>query len=215
MLNQSTLRVYCADIGSVASGNFGWARESGPGGDTEIRRGGEEIVDLAQVVATDLADGLPVALGFECPLWVPLPVDHLQLGRKRPGEGDRPWSASAGAAVLVTGLAEVTWILREIRKRLSVAPTFFLDWSAFMQRGSGIFLWEAFVTKDAKVGTHADDAAAAVSHFIGALPNPTLLDLGSDGEVHSLLGASLVRAGWSIEPALLSQPCLVLRATKK
>jgi hypothetical protein len=214
VLDLSASRVYCADIGSVSAGNFGWARDCGPGGVAEVRRGGEEIVDLSLAVATDLRNGLPIALGFECPLWVPIPADHLELGHKRPGEGDRPWSAGAGAAVLVTGLAQVTWILREITKLASGMPRFFLSWQEFRAAGSGIFLWEAFVTKDAKAGSHADDAAAAVSYFVAALPDPTVLDLGAETEVYSLLGAALLRVGWSDDPGLLGRPCLVLRAVK-
>ncbi len=214
MLNLATLRVYCVDIGSVR-GRFGWARDCGPGGGPEVRRGGEEILELADAVAADVKAGRPVALGFECPLWVPVPRDPLDLGRARPGEGDRPWSAGAGAGVLATGLAQVVWILREVAIQMSCAPVFFLRWSDFVGLGSGVFLWEAFVTKDAKLGTHPDDAAAAVEHFLSTLPDPMSADLGATADVHSLLGAALLRAGWSTDLTLLQQACVVLRALKR
>jgi hypothetical protein len=179
-----------------------------------VRRGGEKIGELADAVAVDVKAGMAVALGFECPLWVPIPRDPLELGRARRGEGDRPWSAGAGAGALATGLPQVVWILREILARIGHAPAFFLKWSPFVTASSGVFLWEAFVTKDAKHGTHSDDAAAAVKHFLTSLPDPTCADLGSSGEVYSLLGAALLRAGWSTDPALLERACLVLRAPK-
>lgn len=122
MLNLAALRVYCADIGSVRGGAFGWARDCGPGGAPEVRRGGEQILELADAIAADLKDTGAVALGFECPLWVPVPLDPLELGRARPGEGDRPWSAGAGAGVLATGLAQVVWILREVATQISCPP---------------------------------------------------------------------------------------------
>ncbi len=72
----------------------------------------------------------------------------------------------------------------------------------------------AFVTKDAKARSHKDDAAVAVTHFISALPDPTMRDLGANTEVHSLLGAALLRAAWSNDAQLLGQRCVVLRAMK-
>ena len=91
-------------------------------------------------------------------------------------------------------------------------PAFYLRWPDFVAVGSGVFLWEAFVTKSAKLGTHSDDAEAAVKHFLSALPDPMSVGLGATVEVHSLLGAALLRAGWSRDLTLLEQPCLVLRA---
>src|SRR6266540_1033323 len=65
--------VYCADIGSVPNGRFGWARSEPDETTIERHRGGTEIIDLADGVGEDLAAGQPVALGFECPLFVPVP----------------------------------------------------------------------------------------------------------------------------------------------
>lgn len=96
-----------------------------------------------------------------------------------------------------------------------LSPLFFLRWPDFIAVGSGIFLWEAFVTKDAKLGTHRDDAAAAVEHFLSTLPDPMSAGLSATAEVHSLLGAALLRAGWSTDIALLEQACLVLRALQR
>jgi hypothetical protein len=64
----------------------------------------------------------PVALGFECPLFVPLNLQPEALTTARSGEGSRPWSAGAGCGALATGLVQVAWILRKIRQELQ-APT--------------------------------------------------------------------------------------------
>src|SRR5438132_295798 len=105
------LNIYCADIGSVSKCNFGWY------GDRD-GSGGSDIGELADRVARDLQDQRPVALGFECPLFVPVVADPQSLGCGRLGEGSRSWSAGAGAGVLATGLVQVVWLLQQIRERV-------------------------------------------------------------------------------------------------
>src|SRR4051794_11293405 len=94
------LAVYCADVGSIKQGNFGSVREGVPAGEIERHRGGTEIVELVDALAQDLDAGVPVALGFECPLFVPVSEDPFRLGAARAGEGTRPWSAGAGTGAL-------------------------------------------------------------------------------------------------------------------
>jgi hypothetical protein len=91
--------IYAADIGSVAAGNFGWARLDPEQNSTQVERNdGTEIAELVDAVADDLDLGARgVALGFECPLFVPVPEDPRRLGsalrasrglmgcRRRPG----------------------------------------------------------------------------------------------------------------------------------
>lgn len=105
------LRVYCADVGSVATSRFGWY------GDHNATGGGS-IAELADRVARDLHERQPVALGFECPLFVPLVKDPQRLGCKRPGEA-LAWSAAAGTGALATGLVQVLWLLQDIRERVA------------------------------------------------------------------------------------------------
>ncbi len=68
--------VVCADVGSVAKGNFGWWSSEG--------HGGSQPSTLADHVAAALNTGARVALGFECPLFVPLVEDENLLTRARP-----------------------------------------------------------------------------------------------------------------------------------
>jgi hypothetical protein len=101
-----SLVIYCADIGSVAQGRFGWARQLVGPARARLAQG-TDIRQLAEAAATDLRRGTSVALGFECPLFVPVPDDPMRLTSARRGEGNRPWSAAAGAGSLAVGLTEV------------------------------------------------------------------------------------------------------------
>lgn len=96
--------IYSADIGSIAGGNLGWARLGTATGSEYVERsGGTEVVDLVSAVAGELDAERPVALSFECPLFVPVPANPRHLGKYRKGDGDRSWSAGPGPTVLATG----------------------------------------------------------------------------------------------------------------
>ena len=202
------LWIFCADIGSVAAGRFGWFGD-GPDGRSESGRG---IEDLASTVAEKITSGMKVALGFECPLYVPLRDDPMLLTKARHGEGNRSWSAGAGCGALATGLVEVTWLLEKIRANTPKSATAFLDWEIFDNADGGLFLWEAFVSGQAKGSGHVHDAEIAVQTFRTALPNPKSANAISEQIVLSLVGASMVRTGWSANVQLLSEPCLVIKA---
>jgi len=200
------LLTVCADIGSVAAGNFGWWSSDGDSG--------LEPSTLAASVAAALNSDRPVALGFECPLFVPLADSELQLTRARPGEGSRAWSAGAGCGALATGLVQVAWVLRAIRASLNSPRTAYLDWESFNEAQSGLFLWEAFVSGKAKSSTHVADARAAGETFIQSLPSPPSVNaVACSTPVYSLVGAAMLRTGWSQSPAVLAEACLVIKVT--
>ena len=199
--------VICADIGSVARGNFGWWSSEGKSGD--------KTSTLATHVAAALKNGLPVALGFECPLFVPLFEDEMQLTSARPGEGSHAWSAGAGCGALASGLVQVAWVLQSVRRQLSQPVPAFVAWESFASSSSGLFLWEAFITGTAKQGSHVADAKAGAEAFLRALPNPMQANaVVCRSAVYSLVGAALLRTGWSFDPSILQEPCLVVRASE-
>jgi hypothetical protein len=198
------IAVFCADIGSISQGNFGWAGLSGGRGHE-----GTEIAELAEAVAICLTGGQRVALGFEAPLFVPLPVEASMLGKARDGES-KAWSAGSGAQVLATALAQVSWLLERVRQRAPTDAVAFLDWPAFLRSRAGLFIWEALVTGKAKTGSHAGDAAVAVRAFRAAIPDLTAHSLVRADRVLSLVGAALLRTGWSCDVSLLSASCAVL-----
>ncbi len=201
-----SLVTICADVGAVAKGNFGWW--------SSLQECGNRPSDLANHVAATLNSGTPVALGFECPLFVPLWQDELSLTSARPGEGSRPWSAGAGCGSLTTGLVQVAWVLQEIRRQVTGETRAYLSWDDFTTSGSGLFLWEAFVSGKAKGESHTADAMLGAMAFIQSLPDPPLVNsvVCSSG-IYSLVGAALLRSNWSTDTKLLQEPCLVVRAS--
>ena len=200
--------VYCADIGSIRADRFGWYGGRGGGADKR----GKRIEDLVQAVVEDLNTEQSVALGFECPLWIPKASRPLDLTKARNGEGNRPWSAGAGTSALVTGAAEVLWVLAHIRKQVDPEVQAHTSWSEFKISG-GLLLWEAFVSGAGKSDTHVGDAQIAVEKFRGALPdhNPAN-DVTTREEVFSLVGAALLRTGWTKDVGILAERCLVIKA---
>ncbi len=202
----SPLLTACADVGSVAAGNFGWWSSDGDSG--------REPSTLAASVAVALNSNRPVALGFECPLFVPFGEDESQLTRARPGEGSRPWSAGAGCGVLATGLVQVAFVLRAIRALLNSPRAAHLDWEAFGKAPSGLFLWEAFVSGKSKSSTHVADAQSAAVAFTQSLPDPRAVNaVTCVTPVYSLIGAAMLRTGWSQSSEVLAQACLVIKVS--
>jgi hypothetical protein len=104
------------------------------------------------------------------------------------------------------------WILRQLREQVRVEVPVFVDWQAFGAAPHGLFVWEAFVSGAAKAATHAGDAELAVRRFEAALPTIDEANAIRSEEVHSLMGAALLRTGWSADVALLSRPCVVIKA---
>ncbi|MFL6257197.1 MAG: hypothetical protein ACJ74T_19490 [Pyrinomonadaceae bacterium] len=62
-----------------------------------------------------MTDGLNIALGFEAPLFVPVPDDPNDIGLARAGEDNRPFSAGAGASAALVGLQQAAWIMSRLR----------------------------------------------------------------------------------------------------
>jgi hypothetical protein len=203
------LDVFCADIGSVKRRRFGWAHIA-PSSNVEQ---GEDILELISRVAHCLARPGKTALGFGCPLFVPVAAAAKDLTRARAGEGSRAWSAVAGAGILAAGLTEVAWILKHIRRAVSADVPCVLSWDAFEKAPTGFLVWEAFLPPAAKSVSHTDDALRAARAFVEALPRPrSTVEPRKDEEVFSLLGASLVWSGWRTDAAVLKEPCLVVKA---
>lgn len=113
------IAICCADIGSVQGGKFGWAScpEAADADHASPR-------SLVRFVAERLEANVKVALGFECPLWVPVAGEPSDLTKARHGEGNRAWSAGAGAGSLATGLTEIAWILDRIHHEVPRAESF-------------------------------------------------------------------------------------------
>jgi hypothetical protein len=194
------------DVGSPASGSIGWAIHSPDL--TELRCGGDldEFIDIVG----DVALRYPTAIGFEAPLYAPYRGTAISVLKARSGEGARPWSAGAGASVTTAALGVVPYVLREMRLGLPGATAHVGE--KIPTTANAIYFFEAFVSAAAKGKDHQEDATIALEAFRTRLrDDPPVSDLG-ETEVFSLLGAALLRTGWSDDIALLEIPCLVVKA---
>ncbi len=203
----NNISVFCADVGSIKANNFGWAAILSHGESLQ----GNDIGEFSEKISEEIANKRKVALGFECPLFIPIRDDPLLINGARKGEGNRPWSAGAGTAALATGLVEVLWVMNRVSGILGYPPKFETVWKAFLSEES-IFLWEAFVSSKAKGKGHSDDANIAVQKFIASMPDPSSVDAIEPENVLSLVGAAALRAGWANDIAVLSQQCTVIKA---
>jgi hypothetical protein len=200
----SDIVVVCADVGSVPNGRFGWYADTTDNGTLPST--------LAAFVGKTINSGRRVALGFECPLFVPLRMDEQRLTLARPGEGNRSWSAGAGCGALATGLVQVTWVLQAIRSQIRTNLVCYLSWPDFATAESGLFVWEAFVSGNSKRDGHIADATCAVDAFKAAMPNIAIANaVIPDSPVHSLIGGALMRTGWTNDLTALSTASIVIR----
>lgn len=202
--------IYCADIGSIKNKKFGWCR-----GELGIRRTftlGVNIEDFATGIASDLLNGRKVALGFECPLFVPITENSLNLTSARKGEGDRAWSAGAGCGALATGLTETAWVLGRIKELAEVEIKVTFDWDEFIKKPLNLFIWEAFVSKESKVQTHQGDAEVAVKTFINKYPDIVQANAVTAENPYNLIAAALLRVGISDDLEMLRKSCIVIKA---
>src|SRR5487761_68625 len=103
-INSKQITIFCVDVGSQK--NFGWASLS----DGRTLQGCD-IESLLKELAVATYTDLPIAIGFECPLFIPCPSKHGFLGKRRQGEMGRPWGAGAGPLVVLHGLQQMSWLL--------------------------------------------------------------------------------------------------------
>ncbi|MGC9541280.1 hypothetical protein [Streptomyces sp. UG1] len=216
-------RVVGVDVGSVALGRFAWAALDTPA--PSLVGQGTDPGTAVRSLAAALTSGGRAALVLEAPMSVPVPAtdraDGWQaLGRARTGEGNRPWSAGAGAGVLATGVAQAAWMLGRVVDAVpGVAATTRPDrWTA--AHGPRLLLAEALVSGAGKpvptqAGPHAADAEAAARVLAERLPR--LPDLASDVRCaphrpFNLLAAAALWAGLDIPRDELHQDVLVLVA---
>lgn len=210
------LDIFALDVGTTrvnrAGRGFGWASAPLRGDvprswDGDASRGNSSATvmqGLANAVIASLQAGRQVALGFECPTHVPVHDQVERLGGARSLDHARPWSASAGALVMATGMAQASWLLSRIAGNIDPAMrTASVTWGPLRDGRARVFLWEAFVSGAAKLSGgegsgHARDAAHAVDTFRRALA----VSDEAPGEVHDTTQAPVFNwlvaaAGWA------------------
>ncbi len=137
---------------------------------------GTNIDSCVDTLALALDAG-PLALGFEAPMFVPMREHPAKLLSARSGECNkgvsRPFSAAAGASVLVTGLVVVSYVLAKLRRKVHEGKAT-LNWNPPPSDPGRLLLFEAFVTDQPKTRDprHIDDARLAVAAFQRGMVNP-------------------------------------------
>jgi hypothetical protein len=210
------VRVVAVDVGSVGPpSRFAWVALDVEGSEPAV--GGVDPGSAVDAVVAGLAGGGQVAVLLESPMAIPVPDRWQGLGKARAGEGNRPWSAGAGAGVLATGVAQAAWIFRALAERVPTCTVTTRPgpWQAGQAR---LLLAEAFVSGAGKpvpvdVSPHAADAAAAAREFIDRLCTGSLASDVACGP-HSavnLLAATAIWAGLPIAEHELREDVLVLK----
>ncbi len=196
------------DVGSPK--NMGWAIIQG-----SEKQTGQDLDEFINRFAT-ASTSTPAALGFEAPLFIPCRSELSTITKGRIGEGNRAWSAHAGAAVSTIGLAVMTYTLRNLKQRMDKRAAT-LDWRKW-PKGNAMLVFEAFVSGSNHAGPdeHHIDALSAAEGFQQALPDLDAANAVTGDEVLSLAGTCLIRTGWSEASVdLLKQSCLVIRPPAK
>lgn len=170
--------IYALDIAILSEDlkprNTSWVKLNSNG---EIDSVGYNIRDLSNKIAADLNNNLKVALGFEAPMWIPMPKlsesHHFKMTGRFKNELERNsirWF-EGGAAPLVKTLPIGYFLFTELLKhRIGVTAT-----TTLSQWGNAdLFLFEGFATGSYK--------GIASSHFTdfknqdSSLTNDDLVD---------------------------------------
>lgn len=168
-MNDGKVLIVGVDVDSIhRPAGFSWSTAD------EGLQGQDDPHELACTVANEINRGLRVILAFECPLSVPVPEldggSWKLLGRARTNEGNRPWSAGAGATTLATGLAQVTWIMSAIRAESNEPPCVTTKFDRLSDGPASLLIVEAMVTgvgkrTESQADQDHDDAVAAAQRF--------------------------------------------------
>ena len=212
--------VYVCNVGPTLTRppRFGWAR-CVAGSERQIS-GCADIELLVETLRRDVLQGRSIAIGFESPLFIPVPEKAEHLSRGRDGEGNRSFSAPAGGYVTTLGVHQSAWILRELWKVARSSHTYTADWNEWPPQGRPIlFCWEAFVSGDAHSAedakadnaSHARDAATAVTAFLNHERSLGNANAVSCNPRLSLLHAVALWTGWSRTLSGLHDPVLVIK----
>lgn len=218
----NTISVACVDVGSTRKKRLGWAIVEG----TTVAHGGDPR-QMVDAVTGALKRGVKVAIGFECPLYVPLREDPLELTDRRKREKYVNWCGGPGGSVLATGLVQARWVLQRIAEH-TPCPRATTRWEEFKGGSYELFLWEAFITsKDGKrpdlrafnlrrLGAHEHDAVSGAVTFAQRAQGADELKSELDNEpCISLIAWHLISSGLSSDQSLLSEPCVVVKARKR
>lgn len=213
--------IYACDVGTtrparkgrqnrILGAAFAWARLIPE--DPTVVRVSQDIERLVIEVGNDMQAGKSVALGFEAPLFIPVPNSAENLSRRREGEKDRALSAPAGLAVTALAVHQAAWILATLRRTCKGEGAFTTDWKAWPPtiEKQMLFCWEAFVSGKAHSDLHVYDAATAATCFSLNERNLDQANAVTAERPLSLIGTAALWSGWTNDLAVLHSPSLVI-----
>ncbi len=210
--------IYTCDVGSTRyqkkgrSPAFAWARLLPNKGIKSIQ-GSSDIEQLVRRLELDIKEGRSVALGFETPLFIPVPESSRDLSKGREGEGNRSFASTVGLAVCALGIHQSAWILKRLHESSSCRCDFTLDlhcWPPSCLR-QVLFCWEAFVSGVAHSNQHVRDAATAVAFFFDNEQTLQKANAVRADNTISLIGAAALWSGWTSDLQYLHGSTLVLK----
>ncbi len=208
--------IYAVDIGSTRcragrTPKFAWARVNAA--DPRSVASSSNIDKLADWIVRDLQNRQSVALGFEAPLFIPVPAESSALCYGRKNEERRSFAAPAGLAVATLGLHQAAWILRRIAHSCGDSIEFETDARSWPPSKSHpiLFCWEAFVSEKAHGRTHVQDAATAAMAFLSAESNLAGATTIIAERPLSLIAAAALWSGLATDTDVLHQPTVVIR----
>lgn len=102
------MKAYCVDIGSEKRENFAWA--------TSHENNGTHLKELLENLILDVGRNEVISIGFECPLYFEIQKEPGEVTKSREFDGNRSWSAGAGAQATITGMAQITWLFKELKE---------------------------------------------------------------------------------------------------
>lgn len=156
--------VYSVDVGkedkNCKKSNFGW-----------INSGDEQGFQLSTLVSSmkECLKQQRISIGFEFPLY--FDVYDYDVNRQRQIDNGRSWSASAGATIIPTGLAQANFIFRALNSYNKSLTYCILTQFDDLNQDYDIFIWEAFISgKNKSQNENADslhimDAKIALEEY--------------------------------------------------
>jgi len=204
--------IYACDIGSTRRQAFAWARLLPNKGSQSIQ-GSSDIQQLVKRLELDIEQGYSVALGFEAPLFIPIPESSKDLSKGRDGESNRSFASQVGLTVCTLGVHQSAWILKRLYESSSCKCEFTLDWRCWPPSGHRpvLLCWEAFVSGQAHSDKHIKDAATAAVFFFDNEHNLQKVNAVTAKNAISLIGATGLWSGWTTDLHYLHRSTLVLK----
>jgi hypothetical protein len=214
MTIKQVYNVCVLDVGSPRLGNLGWCFI-----DVKTSREyvGDDLESLIELLSKQVKER-GVILGLEAPLFVPVRQDVQLATKGRKGEGNRPWSGTAGAQVLAINLPIMGYLFQHIYKNTPTV-SFFMNEDQFEGEKLQIMLFEALVSGSDKGSSHIHDAQIMAQECAQyakmlALP-PSILEYEEGVKFFNIAGSALLYCGITEDIRVSRMACPIFKPKKR